>query len=170
MPKPCQNCQKNPATVHLTEIQDNRMTELHLCQSCAEEKGLASMPAGPKFAIGDLLAGMVDGMSTGEEEKVGPVQCPGCGMLYSAFRETGRLGCAECYQAFGTKLKPLLRRIHGSTRHVGKTPAHDPAAWTQQRQMQRLEDELQRAVEREDFERAAEIRDRIKTMQDGPPA
>ena len=67
MPKPCQNCQKNPATVHLTEIQDNRMTELHLCQSCAEEKGLAAIPAGPKFAIGDLLAHMVDGMSTGEE-------------------------------------------------------------------------------------------------------
>src|SRR5437868_5263081 len=81
MPKPCQNCQKNPATVHLTEIQDNRMTELHLCQSCAEEKGLAAIPAGPKFAIGDLLAHMVDGMSSGEEEKVGPVQCPGCGML-----------------------------------------------------------------------------------------
>ena len=94
MPKPCQNCQKNPATLHLTEIQDNRMTELHLCQACAEEKGLDNVPKTPKFSIGELLANMVDGMSTTEEERVGPVQCPSCGMHYSTFRETGRLGCA----------------------------------------------------------------------------
>ncbi|MEP7028377.1 MAG: UvrB/UvrC motif-containing protein [Candidatus Eisenbacteria bacterium] len=165
MQKPCQNCQKNPATVHLTEIQDNRMTELHLCQACAQEKGLASVPASPKFSIGELLANMVDGMSTTEEERVGPVQCPSCGMHYSTFRTTGRLGCAECYAAFGAKLKPLLRRIHGSTRHVGKLPAHDGAVLTPQRQVQRLHDELQRAVEREEFELAAEIRDRIKTLE-----
>ena len=165
MPKPCQNCQKNPATLHLTEIQDNRMTELHLCQACAEEKGLDSVPKSPKFSIGDLLANMVDGMSTTEEERVGPVQCPSCGMHYSTFRETGRLGCAECYDAFGSKLKPLLRRIHGSTRHVGKLPAHDGAVVTPQRQVQRLHDELLKAVEREEFERAAEIRDRIKTLE-----
>jgi protein arginine kinase activator len=170
MPKPCQNCQKNQATVHLTEIQDNRMTELHLCQSCAEEKGLNSVPATPKFSIGELLANMVDGMSTTEEERVGPVQCPSCGMHYSTFRETARLGCADCYQAFGAKLRPLLRRIHGSTRHVGKLPAHDGTVVTPQRQVQRLHDELLRAVEREEFERAAEIRDRIKTLEKGASA
>ena len=86
-------------------------------------------------------------------------------MHYSTFRETGRLGCADCYEAFGAKLKPLLRRIHGSTRHVGKLPAHDGAVVTPQRQVQRLHDELQRAGEREEFERAAEIRDRIKTLE-----
>ncbi len=165
MQKPCQNCQKNQATVHLTEIQDNRMTELHLCQSCAEEKGLNAVPATPKFSIGELLANMVDGMSTTEEERVGPVQCPSCGMHYSMFRETARLGCAECYQAFGSKLRPLLRRIHGSTRHVGKLPARDGAEITPQRQVQRLHDELLRAVEREEFELAAEIRDRIKNLE-----
>jgi protein arginine kinase activator len=165
MPKPCQNCQKSPASVHLTEIQDNRMTELHLCQACAEEKGLASVPTAQKFSIGDLLATMVDGMSTTEEERVGPVQCPSCGMHYSTFRDTGRLGCPDCYAAFGSKLKPLLRRIHGSTRHVGKLPAHDGEEVSTQRQVQRLHDELQKAVEREDFERAAEIRDRIKTLE-----
>jgi protein arginine kinase activator len=141
------------------------MTELHLCQACAEEKGLNSVPATPKFSIGELLANMVDGMSTTEEERVGPVQCPSCSMHYSTFRETGRLGCAECYQAFGAKLRPLLRRIHGSTRHVGKLPAHDSSEVTPQRQVQRLHDELLRAVEREEFERAAEIRDQIKHLE-----
>ena len=165
MPKPCQNCQKNPATLHLTEIQDNRMTELHLCQACAEEKGLDNMPKSPKFSIGELLANMVDGMSNTEEERVGPVQCPSCGMHYSSFSETRRLGCSGCYDAFGSKLKPLLRRIHGSTRHVGKLPAHDRAVVTPQRQVQRLHDELEKAIESEEFERAAEIRDRIKTLE-----
>ena len=165
MPKPCQNCGKNPATLHLTEIQDNRMTELHLCHACAEEKGLNATPKSQKFSIGELLANMVDGMSTADEERVGPVQCPSCGMHYSTFKETGRLGCARCYDAFGAKLRPLLRRIHGSTRHVGKLPAHDASVVTPQRQVQRLHDELLKAVEREEFERAAEIRDRIKSLE-----
>ncbi len=91
------------------------MTEVHLCRACAEERGLVGVPATPKFSIADLLATMVDKMSTTEEERVGPVQCPTCGMHYSAFKETGRLGCADCYVAFQSKLRPLLRRIHGST-------------------------------------------------------
>ena len=159
----CQSCHKNPAQLHFTNVQDNRMTEVHLCRPCAEERGLVSIPTPPKFSIADLLATMVDKMSTTEEEKIGPVQCPTCGMHYSAFKETGRLGCADCYAAFSSKLRPLLRRIHGSTRHVGKAPArHDETNLSPARALQRLHDELQRAVEREDFESAAEIRDRIK--------
>jgi protein arginine kinase activator len=165
---PCQNCHKNPATVHLTEIQDNRMTELHLCHACAQEKGLAPAPSASKLTIADMIAGMIDKMSTTEEERVGPVQCPSCGMHYSSFRETGRLGCADCYVAFASKLKPLLRRIHGSTRHVGKLPVHPGGEASPARQVQRLYDELQRAVEREEFEHAAELRDRIKELEGKP--
>ena len=159
----CQSCHKNPAQLHFTNVQDNRMTEVHLCRKCAEERGLVAMPTPPKFSIADLLANMVDQMSTTEEDRVGPVQCPTCGMHYSAFKETGRLGCPDCYAAFSSKLKPLLRKIHGSTRHVGKAPArYDETNVSPARMLQRLHDELQRAVEREDFESAAEIRDRIK--------
>jgi protein arginine kinase activator len=164
---PCQNCQKNPATVHLTEIQDTRMTEVHLCQSCAQEKGITDTPGGgtQKVTIADMIAGMIDKMSTTEEERVGPVQCPTCGLHYSTFKQTGRLGCAECYVAFASKLKPLLRRIHGSTRHVGKLPSHEGEQANPARQMQRLHEELQRAVEREEFERAAELRDQIQGLE-----
>ena len=160
----CQICNKNPATVHLTEIQDNRSSELHVCQACAQEKGLTPQVGSKKFSISELLAGMVDGMATAEEEKVGPVQCPSCGMHYTAFKETGRLGCAQCYATFQAKLRPLLRRIHGSTRHSGKHPAADGEAVARTRQVQRLQDELQRAIDQEDFERAAELRDRIRTL------
>jgi protein arginine kinase activator len=93
------------------------------------------------------------------------VQCPRCGLLYSSFKETGRLGCSECYAAFQFQLRPLLRRIHGDTRHRGKSPTHDGGEQTGTRQIQRLHDELQRAVEREEFEKAAGIRDEIRKLE-----
>jgi protein arginine kinase activator len=161
----CQICGKNPATVHFTEIHDNKMSELHVCERCAEEKGLHSEPAKQKFDIAAVFADMMNSMTTTEEERVGHVQCPRCGLLYSAFKETGRLGCAECYNAFQFQLRPLLRRIHGDTRHKGKTPARDGEVVSIARQVQRLYDELQRAVEREEFERAAEVRDEIKRLE-----
>jgi protein arginine kinase activator len=151
--------------VHFTEIQDNKMSEIHVCERCAEEKGMHASAKQHKFDIADLLAGMVDGMTSTEEERVGHVACPRCGLLYSAFKETGRLGCADCYTAFQFQLRPLLRRIHGDTRHKGKKPAKDHAGATRSRQIQRLHDELQRAVEREDFEKAAGIRDEIRRLE-----
>ncbi len=166
----CQVCGKNPATVHFTEIHDNRMTEIHVCERCAEEKGLQAASPPQKFDIADLLAGMVDTMTSSDEERVGRVQCPRCGLLYSAFRETGRLGCAECYAAFQVQLRPLLRRIHGDTRHRGKVPARDGEGAVRSRQIQRLHDELQRAVEREEFEQAARIRDEIRRLETQVPA
>ena len=169
----CQICGKNEATVHLTEIHDNKMSEIHVCERCAEDKGLHAPAAKQKFDIADLIAGMVDSATTTEEQRVGRVQCPRCGLLYSAFKETGRLGCADCYVAFQFQLRPLLRRIHGDTRHKGKTPTRDGAGASRSRQIQRLFDELQRAVEREEFERAAELRDEIRRLENedkGRPA
>ena len=161
----CQICGKNPATVHFTEIHDNKMSELHVCEGCAEEKGLQSQPTKQKFDIAAVFEDMANSMTTTEEERIGHVRCPRCGLLYSAFKETGRLGCAECYTAFQFQLRPLLRRIHGDTRHKGKAPARDGELVSRARQVQRLYDELQRAVAREEFERAAEVRDEIKRLE-----
>jgi len=161
----CQACGKSTATVHFTEIQDNKMTELNLCDRCAEEKGLHTPASKHKFSMADLMAGMVDDMTSAEEQRVGHVQCPRCGLLYSAFKETGRLGCSQCYDAFQFQLRPLLRRIHGSTRHAGKVPTRDGEGVSRARQVQRLHDELQVAIEKEEFERAAEIRDAIKRIE-----
>ena len=161
----CQVCFKNPATVNFTEIHDNTMSEIHVCERCAEEKGLHAAGKKHKLDIADLLAGMVDGMTSTEEERVGSVECPRCGLRYSSFKETGRLGCAECYTAFQFQLRPLLRRIHGDTRHRGKTPTREGEGISRTRQIHRLHDELQRAVEREEFEHAAGIRDQIKRLE-----
>ncbi len=161
----CQICGKNPASVHFTEIHDNKMSEIHVCERCAEEKGMHTPAEKHKFEIADLLAGMVDSMTHTDEERVGHVQCPRCGLVYSSFKETGRLGCSECYTAFQFQLRPLLRRIHGDTRHRGKSPSRGGTAQTGTRQIQRLHDELQRAVEREEFEKAAGIRDEIRKLE-----
>jgi protein arginine kinase activator len=161
----CQICGKNNATMHFTEIRDNKMSEIHVCERCADEKGLHAPAKKHQFDIADLLAGMVDSMTSTDEERVGRVQCSRCGLLYSGFRETGRLGCPECYTAFQFQLRPLLRRIQGDTRHKGKRPTRDGAGATRSRQIQRLHDELQRAVEREEFERAAAVRDEIKRLE-----
>ena len=161
----CQMCGKNPATRHFTEIHDNKMTELHVCESCAEERALDTHAKKGKLDIADLFTEIVDGMTTNDEERVGNVTCPRCGLRYSAFKETGRLGCAECYTAFQFQLRPLLRRIHGDTRHRGKAPTRDGEGARRSRQIHRLHDELQRAVEREEFEHAASIRDEIRRLE-----
>ncbi len=161
----CQMCGKRPAVVHFTEIVNNKKSEYHVCEKCAEERGYSTPLVKTKFSVGDLLAGMVDQTGSGEEAKVGRVQCPRCHMVYSTFKETGRLGCSECYTTFRAQLRPLLRRIHGSTKHVGKTPIRDSARVALRREIQRLHEDMQKAIEQEEFETAARLRDQIRTME-----
>lgn len=161
----CQICGKRPATVHFTEIVNNKKSEFHVCEKCAEEKGYHVPLGKSKISVGDLLAGMADQVGSGDEAKVGRVQCPKCHMVYSAFKETGRLGCSECYTTFRAQLRPLLRRIHGSTKHVGKTPVRDLERVALRREVQRLYEQMQKAIEHEEFETAAELRDRIRTLE-----
>ena len=163
----CQVCGKNPATVHFTEIVNSKMSELHVCDQCAHARGIQPVQGKGKFWISDLIASMIDESATGDQERVGHIQCSGCGLLFSSFKETGRLGCPECYNAFSTQLKPMLRRIHGATRHVGKAPVRDAGRLLRRKERSRLHDELERAIEREDFETAAQLRDRIREAEAG---
>lgn len=161
----CQLCGKRPAIVHFTEIVNNKKDEYHVCEKCAEERGYHTPLVKTKFSVGDLLAGMVDQAGAGEEAKIGRIQCPRCHMVYSAFKESGRLGCSECYVTFRAQLRPLLRRIHGSTKHVGKTPVRDSARVALRREIQKLHEEMQAAIEHEEFEVAARLRDQIRSIE-----
>jgi len=161
----CQLCGKRPAVVHFTEIVNNKKSEYHVCEKCAEERGYHTPLVKTKFSVGDLLAGMVDQAGVGEEAKVGRVQCPRCHMVYSAFKESGRLGCSECYTTFRAQLRPLLRRIHGSTKHVGKTPVRYSARVAIRREVQKLHEDMQAAIEHEEFETAARLRDQIRSIE-----
>lgn len=164
MPTLCKVCGMRPAQLHYTEIVNNKMVTLDLCLECAEERGI-DVPKGSSYALGDLVAGLIDTSVESETEKIGKVKCSFCGYNYSDFKQVGRFGCPECYRAFEAQLIPLLRQIHGSTRHKGKTPADQGPLASLKQELAKLKEELTRAVELEEYERAAEIRDRIKAIQ-----
>lgn len=168
----CDICSKPNATVHLTEIIDNKISKLHLCEECAKKKG-AEMEE--HFGLSDLLAGLADfdgGISTKKEAKV---KCPSCGLTYDDFKKTGRLGCDKCYSTFQESLLPLIKRIHGSTSHLGKSPsrivprpkpskAAKPAPKKKVDKITDLKNRLDRAIKMEEFEEAARLRDKIKDL------
>jgi protein arginine kinase activator len=188
----CDICGKNPATVHLTEIIDDQMNELHLCEECAHKKSAAMEQ---QFGLSDLLAGLA-GFEKQKDEKEGlTLKCPNCGMTFKDFKKIGRLGCGECYAAFRSFLGPLLKRIHGSNMHCGKVPVSRIAKLTRRKiemrspraagasnsvseankagsasvvgndTIQSLRIRLQKAVEAEEYEEAARLRDQIKDLE-----
>ena len=162
----CDVCAKNPATVHLTEIIDEQMNELHLCEDCARHK---SVGMEQQFGLSDLLAGMADfEKPSSKEEEVVTIKCPSCGLTYADFKKIGRLGCGECYNVFRKYLAPLLKRIHGSSQHIGKNPAKAKAAAKFSKKktgLPELKNQLQKAIQEEAFEEAARLRDQIKAME-----
>ncbi len=158
----CELCSKNIATVHLTEIINDQMREMHLCESCAREKG-AEMEQ--HFGLPDILAGLVDLEEDAEPEAPELLECGECGMKYRDFRKVGRLGCGGCYEVFKKKLMPILRRIHGATRHVGKIPFRTSQDVSEKLRVQELKRKLQRSIEMEEFEEAARIRDEIRKLE-----
>lgn len=160
----CEACKQSQATVHLTEIVNDQMTELHLCETCANQKG-AQVES--HFGLADLLAGLADvGKATEAEEEVSAKVCTGCGMTYNDFRKIGRLGCDACYTTFKRNVVSLLKRIHGSTHHLGKTPARlgkpSPQGKVELADMKRR---LEQAIEMEEFEEAARLRDQIREVE-----
>jgi protein arginine kinase activator len=158
----CNICNKKEATVHLTEIVNEQVTKLNLCEDCAREKG-AEMEE--HFGLSELLAGLTDMGSTVEPETAVSTKCPNCGMTYQNFRKLGRLGCSVCYDAFKKELAPLLKRIHGSDRHVGKVPLRGGKTIKDTRTLQDLKMQLEKAIQTEEFEQAAKLRDKIKDLE-----
>ena len=166
----CDFCGEREATVHLTEMIDAQTRELHLCEACAREKGAAATQG---FGLAELLAGLSDFALKSEGEKKEKLVCPACGMTYEDFRKSGRLGCGNCYETFHRLLAPLLRRIHGSTHHVGRSPelaAKSQAATAAATDdLKALKEKLKSAVAGEAFEEAARLRDKIRVLESKPP-
>lgn len=159
----CEICGKNEATVHLTEIVNDKMTKLHLCEECAKEKG-AEMEE--HFGLSDLLAGLSDlGANNIEPDLMESVKCPACGFSYNDFKKVGRFGCGDCYEAFKAQIAPLLKRIHGADRHVGKVPLMVGKTIKDTRTLQDLKVKMEKAIQTEDFEEAARLRDKIKELE-----
>ena len=159
----CEDCQEREAELQLTAIIDGEMRTLNLCAVCASARGLSTGPSAPA-PLADFLAQLGPAATPREEGSDEP--CPYCGITEREFRRTGRLGCPQCYAHFEPQLRGLLRRLHGSPQHVGKlymsagSEAGDRIA-----RLSAMRRRLQRAVDTEDFELAAELRDRIHEME-----
>ncbi len=192
----CENCGERQAAIHLTQIVNNSVTQLHLCEQCAAEKGVETSASVAKFPLGDFLAslgkpgGAESGTGEGAEggeggEGAGGAACPFCGGTLKDFRETGRLGCAMCYTTFEPQMRDLLRRLHGASKHAGeqylagsamatgtaagkeggRASGGTSAAEASARVVGELKEQLRRAVEAENFELAAELRDRLRVLE-----
>lgn len=160
----CDKCGK-PAPIIVTEITKGKKVEKHLCQEChAQQEGAAGKSHTP---INELLSNFV--MAHSGLVKDQAVTCEHCGMTWADFRQSGLLGCEHDYGVFEKDLSPLVQRAHeGATHHIGKVPRRRGGTGVPAKRgtdLARLRKELQRAIEAEDYERAAKIRDQIKTAE-----
>jgi protein arginine kinase activator len=154
-------CKEKPATVHLTQIVGDKVQKLDLCQDCAKAKGVDD-PTG--FAMADLMLGLgasqeLESASAGQE-----VKCARCGFSQADFKKSGRLGCPECYRTFAEGLSGLLKSMHKGVRHVGKAPEALRQSRDNIDRLKTLQKKLAKAIEDENYETAAALRDEIKTL------
>ncbi len=189
----CDVCAKQKATVHLTEIINDQVSKLNLCEYCAKKKG-SQMEQ--HFGIADLLQGLADPTEKGIAGSTAKVKCVSCGMSYDEFKKIGRLGCTQCYDAFRESITPLLKRIHSAGTHTGKhpknyvpqaasapaAPSAPPAAKSKvfaessapsapasgakaAAELQQLKQQLKKAIDGEAYEEAARIRDQVRQIE-----
>jgi protein arginine kinase activator len=164
----CDSCNK-PATVHLTEIKNGKKIEKHLCEQCAaQSEGLSTKSHMP---INELLTNFVMAHSGLQNKQQEGLVCEQCGVTWSDFRQSGLLGCEHDYTTFEKEMTPLLQRAHeGAAHHVGKVPTRRGGSGVPVKKtadLTKLRKELARAVETEDYERAAKLRDQIRQAEGG---
>jgi protein arginine kinase activator len=157
----CDACGEKEATVFLTQIVEGNMHKVNLCESCAKDKGVND-PQG--FALADVLMGL------GSEKEIqgtaaGKVRCAACGFTLADLKKTGRLGCPECYDTFETHLEGMLKNMHKGLDHLGKIPSGLLEVRKRDATIQDLRASLDEAVAGEQYERAAALRDQIRSIE-----
>lgn len=162
----CQYCNKNDATIHLTKIVNGNIEEKHLCETCAKSSNDFNFDF--PFPFHKLFTGLLEASSENlaEKQKFKNVNCPRCGLDYRKFVESGKFGCAKCYEVFTDEIDALLKNIHGHSRHIGKIPAQAEEGILEKREIENLKKELDENIKIENFEEAAVIRDKIKEINE----
>ena len=173
----CDKCNINPATVHVERMVNNSVSTQKLCFSCAVKEG-ADMSF--ENMVKELLGSVIGTLGNNYGEITFPIPghipgqavpfetiatCEFCGLSYSELREEGKLGCADCYQIFRPKIDVILKNIHGSSEHLGKVPVKAPKELLLRREIDELRRLQAEAIEREDFEKAADLRDKIRKAE-----
>ncbi len=156
----CENCNERDATVHYTEINGTEKRESHLCEECYRQK---LMPVQPAVDLAEMLKGLIRGTAQ-ERSAASEAICPTCGISMAEFRASGRLGCPDDYRVFRETLGPLIEKLQHEARHVGRVPKEAGRHLDRKNRLIRLRRDLERAVQREDYERAAKLRDDIRKL------
>ena len=157
----CSICKEKEATVHLTEIKGDKMQKVDLCEECAKTKGVND-PTG--FSLADLLLGLGASQEIEQASGGADLKCSRCGFTQADFKKAGRLGCPECYKTFAEGLEGLLKSMHKGTRHIGKVPESMRQSRDLSDRLKNLQKRLAKAIDDENFEQAALLRDEIKQM------
>lgn len=161
----CQLCQKRTANVHFTQIVNNNKVELYICEQCANERGQTTFIS--PLDLGNFLSGFLGKGSTASYAAAPQpdVVCDVCGMSFEDFRKIGKIGCSNCYKVFGDRLKPIIKRLHGNAEHTGKMPAGFSNRIMATREIEKLKESLNKAIQEEEYEKAAQLRDKIKAIE-----
>ncbi len=164
----CDNCKERDAVINLTQVEHDSKVTLHLCEQCAQQKGVETGGSVLKSPLGGFLTALGKGGGGAAllPTATDGLRCAACGATLRDFRDSGRLGCDQCYVTFDFHLRDLLRRLHGSSQHVGEryeVPGADDA--DPKGRLLELRAQLRRAVESENFELAAELRDRLRVLE-----
>ena len=157
----CEKCGKRMATTHIHTVINGNVYDKNLCEQCAMEQGVNLYP---KNSLSDMLASIFTRfiVDRSQNEK----RCPVCGATFGDVANSGKAGCAECYNTFKTELLPYLQRVHGSTKHIGKIPNRAPlAVKTDEETVEGLRSKLNQLIREEKYEEAAVIRDKIKRLE-----
>lgn len=156
----CDICKKNEATIHQTIIINGHKEEMHYCEECSQK---AAAGFKKTFSMEDFF-----GAFLGQQNDTAKPTCKSCGMTIDTFKNTGRLGCENCYNDLREYILPVIESVHGRTVHVGKSPGRDIVVnpLKELDEIAKLNGELKKAIEIEDYENAAVLRDRIKELKD----
>lgn len=163
----CEECGVNPAVFHFVTIRNEERTERNLCPACMA-KYKKQLPGIDIKNLAGILNNLIDGKRSTGREEVDPeteaITCEQCGMSYGEFRKCGMVGCANCYRAFREPMTALLQRIHGNTQHAGRIPGGVHSGTSIRMNIDRLKQQLVKAVAAEEYEQAAKLRDAIRAL------
>ena len=157
----CDKCKVKPATVQVTHTVNGQKTQRMLCSDCAKQEGMLVNPFMP---LAQMMAGMMGESVRPQKSSLSGLACSHCGYDFSRFQETGLLGCPQCYEEFKEYVTPMIRRIHGGLKHMGERPGGGTGA-PEQEELALLQKKLMEAVEQEEYEKAAELRDAIRALK-----
>lgn len=157
----CNECGKNEATVHVTHIINGKKTERHLCAECAKK---SQSILNSSFSIENIFSSMLNN-AFNTATYLPDKKCSTCGMTYDEFRNIGKFGCSNCIDTFKQRIMPVVKSVQGYDVHKGKVPKRAGGNYRLQKDIEKLKDDLKHAVEQEEYERAAQLRDKIRDME-----